>query len=104
MMDATRSDGTPVVLKFAHKSYNAYETFITSMYAPRGEFDHPHNHNTPILDVLPLPENDDVLVMVLPLLRAYDDPPFDTIGEVIAFFQQMFEASYHSLEVYGGCS
>ena len=27
----------------------------------------------------------------MPLLRAFYNPPFDTVGEVVDFFQQVFE-------------
>ena len=29
--------------------------------------------------------------MVMPLLRPYDDPNFDTIGEAVECFRQLFE-------------
>jgi hypothetical protein len=47
----------------------------------------------PIPEVLKVIDRDDVVVLVMPLLRMYDDPPFETFGEAIAFFRQMFEVS-----------
>jgi hypothetical protein len=91
IMDATRADSTPVVLKVVRPSSSEYEMFITAAWAPRSTGAHPHNHNTPIHEVLQMPSDPTTFLLVLPKLRKYDDPPFDTIGEAVAFFQQMFE-------------
>jgi hypothetical protein len=32
-------------------------------------------------------------IIVMPLLRPFDDPPFDTIGEVVDFITQVAEVS-----------
>ncbi|KAF7797599.1 hypothetical protein EIP86_008799 [Pleurotus ostreatoroseus] len=45
------------------------------------------NHCVPVLDVLYLPDGETVL-LVLPLLRAFDNPPFGTLGEVLDFCGQ----------------
>lgn len=34
---------------------------------------------------------DDRVILVMPLLRWYDDPPFQTIGEAVDLFSQLFE-------------
>jgi hypothetical protein len=36
-------------------------------------------------------DDDEKIILVMPLLREYYDPRFDTVGEVIEFFQQVFE-------------
>jgi serine/threonine protein kinase len=51
-----------------------------------------HNHSVPIYEVLQVPDDQDKIILVMPLLRAFYDPPFDTIGEVVDFFRQVFEA------------
>jgi hypothetical protein len=90
-MDATRADSTPVVLKVVRPSSSEYEMFITAAWAPRTAGAHPHNHNTPIHEVLQMPSDPTTFLLVLPKLRKYANVPFETIGEAVAFFQQMFE-------------
>jgi hypothetical protein len=51
----------------------------------------PKNHCVPLLAVLDPPDQPDYLIFVMKLLRAYDEPDFDTVGEVVDFFQQIFE-------------
>ncbi|TRM59178.1 hypothetical protein BD626DRAFT_539448 [Schizophyllum amplum] len=51
----------------------------------------PRNHCAPVLEVLPVPDEDGTHIMVLPLLREYDQPRFDTVGEVVACLQQVIE-------------
>ena len=37
------------------------------------------------------PDDEDMLILVMPLLRWYDDPRFDTLGEAVHFFDQIFK-------------
>jgi hypothetical protein len=91
-MDAMRSDGTQVVLKRYDKPPGAaFEPFFTAFCAQRSDGAHPHNHNTPIYEVLQPPSNENLMFLVLPRLRTCNDPAFDTIGEAVAFFQHLFE-------------
>ena len=39
----------------------------------------------------------DTQLMVMPLLRVYDDPRMDTVGEAIAFFRQAFEVPVYDV-------
>jgi hypothetical protein len=41
--------------------------------------------------MLDLPDVKDGKLMVMPLLRMYDSPSWDTFGEVVAFWEQIFE-------------
>jgi hypothetical protein len=50
---------------------------------------HRHNHCVPMLDVLDLPE-EETAYMVLPFLTSWDDPEFETIGEALEFYRQLF--------------
>jgi hypothetical protein len=45
----------------------------------------------PIYEVLKVPGEDDKVILVMPLLRGWDEPAFETVGEGIDFFQQLFE-------------
>lgn len=56
----------------------------------------PRNHCVPIFDVLDVPatETDRAeRLLVMPLLRRFDDPSFETFGEAMAFFVQMIEVN-----------
>ncbi|KAI0037932.1 hypothetical protein FA95DRAFT_1506309 [Auriscalpium vulgare] len=51
----------------------------------------PRNHTSPLLEVLQVPDEPEHRLLVMPLLRLHDDPKFETFGEAIAFFTQIFE-------------
>ncbi|KAJ6507312.1 kinase-like domain-containing protein, partial [Mycena vitilis] len=51
----------------------------------------PRNHCVPILEVLDVPDMEDCWIIAMPLLRIFDSPRFDTIGEAVDFFGQIFE-------------
>jgi hypothetical protein len=92
IIDATRiSDGTYVSLKSLSKSVHPYEadigTYLTS--EPLGS--DPTNHCIPINEVLNVPDVENRVILVMPLLRRYNNPAFQTIGEAIYFFTQLFE-------------
>jgi len=58
----------------------------------RGELaSQPANHCAPVYEVLTLDTEHDRLIVVMPLLRPYKDPKFDTIGEAVECFRQLFE-------------
>ena len=45
----------------------------------------------PIYEVLKVPLENDKVILVMPLLRSWDEPAFETVGEGVDFFQQLFE-------------
>jgi hypothetical protein len=95
-MDATRiADGKFVVLKITKKSKHPFEADIGSFFSTIPLANDPSNHCVPTLEVLQVPDDEDRLLLVMPLLRRYDDPRFDTFGEVLEFFRQIFEVLYH---------
>ncbi|KAF7376616.1 Protein kinase domain-containing protein [Mycena sanguinolenta] len=51
----------------------------------------PANHCVPILGVLQPPDDENVKIVATPLLRECDNPRFDTFGEAVEFFRQIFE-------------
>jgi hypothetical protein len=51
----------------------------------------PRNHCVQLLEVLDVPGDDQLLVT--PLLRPFDSPTFDTFGEAIDCFRQLFEVT-----------
>ncbi|KAJ7174752.1 hypothetical protein C8R46DRAFT_93550 [Mycena filopes] len=94
IMDAVRdSDGLRVVLKRVSKSKHPWEEGIHGfLSSPASElWGDPMNHCAPLLDVLQPPHDPDWQILVINLLRKYDSPPFDTVGEAVDFFQQIFE-------------
>lgn len=38
-----------------------------------------------------LPEDNDTCILVLPLLRSFNDPPFEAIGGAVEYVRQMLE-------------
>jgi hypothetical protein len=53
--------------------------------------DDPRNHCIPFVDVLSPPGWPNERVIVMPMLRPYDDPPFEMVAEVMDYFHQVFE-------------
>ncbi|KIY64022.1 hypothetical protein CYLTODRAFT_425595, partial [Cylindrobasidium torrendii FP15055 ss-10] len=51
----------------------------------------PRNHCTPILDLIPTPDNEDGSIMIMPFFLPAHQPLFETVGELLEFFRQMFE-------------
>ncbi|EIM87928.1 uncharacterized protein STEHIDRAFT_155287 [Stereum hirsutum FP-91666 SS1] len=90
VIDATRiSDGSFVMLKRV-KADNLSELEIIRFLSSEPLASDPRNHCTPLLDVLPLPDPQDGVLVVTHMLRPLDNPRFETIGEAVAFFSQIF--------------
>ncbi|EGN93817.1 hypothetical protein SERLA73DRAFT_78193 [Serpula lacrymans var. lacrymans S7.3] len=84
------SDGAFVTLKLFKKSRLPYEIEIGQLFSTEPLSSDPANHCVLIYDVLVVPDEEDRAIIVMPLLRFFDDPPFDTFGEVIHFLRQIF--------------
>ncbi|KAH7907466.1 hypothetical protein BJ138DRAFT_1129149 [Hygrophoropsis aurantiaca] len=92
ILDATRTlDGTYVTLKVIKKSVHPYEAEIGQYFSSEPVASAPANHCIPIYEVLQPPNDDDRLILIMPLLKSYSKPRFDTFGEVIECFRQLFE-------------
>ncbi|KAF4621102.1 hypothetical protein D9613_000140 [Agrocybe pediades] len=94
IIDATRiRDGNRVILKRVDGSRHPYETDIHLKLSQEDWLNDPHNHAVPLLDLLepPFVGEENVFFLVMPLLSLYDDPEFQTFGEVIGLLGQMFE-------------
>lgn len=92
LMDAKRvSDGSFVYLKRMERGGSgvADELQIGQFLSSDALRTDPRNHCVPIIDELPCPNGE--AIMVMPLLRPFYDPKFQTFGEAIAFFVQIFE-------------
>ncbi|KAG2135802.1 hypothetical protein DEU56DRAFT_806610 [Suillus clintonianus] len=92
VVSATRmSDGAHVVLKRIQPSAHPHEIEISRFLSSEPLKGQRENHSVEMLDVLHIPDEADEAILVLPLLRPFDDPPFETIGEIIDFVRQVFE-------------
>ncbi|GBE80574.1 predicted protein [Sparassis crispa] len=92
VLDATRiSDGEIVALKKVSISLHPYEVEIGHIFSSEpSSLDH-RNHCVPIYEVLQVPDQDDIVLLVMPLLRDYKEPRFQTVGEAVEYFRQVFE-------------
>ncbi|KAL4061838.1 hypothetical protein V8B97DRAFT_1999172 [Scleroderma yunnanense] len=92
ILDGTRlSDGAYVTFKIVSNSDHPYEVEIGRFLSSEQLRRDPTNHCIPIYDVLSVPDDQDKVIIVMPLLREYTSPPFDTVGEAIECFRQLFE-------------
>ncbi|KAL1713751.1 hypothetical protein EV715DRAFT_295796 [Schizophyllum commune] len=92
VLDATRlSDGVSVMLKRVDRRQHPDEVEITALLSSPPLSSDPRNHCIPLFDVLEVPDNASMRIMVLPLLRRCADPRFDTVGEVVDCLQQILE-------------
>ncbi|KAG9217560.1 hypothetical protein CCMSSC00406_0008487 [Pleurotus cornucopiae] len=85
------SDGELLTFKSLSKSVFPHETEIGQYFSTPPISKDPRNHCVPIYDALQVPDDDDLWLLVMPRLRAHDDPRFDTVGEGVEFFRQIFE-------------
>ncbi|KAF8904801.1 kinase-like domain-containing protein [Mucidula mucida] len=91
IMDAVRvSDGTQVILKAVSFRDHPDEVNLCIMFSDKLARD-PRNHCVQILEVLQSPLDPDIHIIVMPQLRRFDDLPFETVGELLDAFRQIFE-------------
>ncbi|KAJ8588515.1 hypothetical protein M405DRAFT_882102 [Rhizopogon salebrosus TDB-379] len=92
IIDATRvSDGLYISLKVLNKSEFPHEVHIGQYFMAERLASDPKNHCVPFLDVLSVPNEEDKQIIVMPLLLEFTRPRFDTFGEVVECFRQLFE-------------
>ncbi|KAI0069907.1 hypothetical protein K474DRAFT_1609666 [Panus rudis PR-1116 ss-1] len=92
ILDARRkSDGNAVILKLVNQDVHPFEKEISFFLSSEPYASHPRNHCVPIYEVLEVPDMENGIILVMPLLRPHDDPRIKSIGEVVAFFRQIFE-------------
>ncbi|KAL1746522.1 kinase-like domain-containing protein [Schizophyllum fasciatum] len=92
LLDATRiSDGKFVMLKCISKTLHPHEASISALLSsPPLRLD-PANHCVPVYEVLHPPGHEDFVIIVMAFCRQFDNPRFDTVGEAVEFFRQVFE-------------
>ncbi|KAG6884141.1 hypothetical protein C0993_000978 [Termitomyces sp. T159_Od127] len=91
VVDAVRADGSLVVLKEIEIDSNPEEIPIGKLFSSETLAKHPKNHCVPFLDVIEPFEGSGLAFVVMPYLLKTVNPPFETIGEVVAYFRQIFE-------------
>ena len=82
------SDNKLVGLKKVSKSLHPFEAEIGNLFSSEPLSSDPDNHCVPIYDVLQVPGDDDSIIIVMPYLREYNSPRFETVGEAVDFFSQ----------------
>ena len=80
-----------VTLKRIKRRDHPYEAEIALYFSSQALVSQPANHCVPVYEIFAVDGEDDTLIMVMPLLRLYSDPSFDTIGEAVECFRQLFE-------------
>jgi serine/threonine protein kinase len=90
--DATRiSDGADVALRIINTRVHPHEVEVATFLSSKSLAADPNNHCIPIYEVLEVPDGDGKVIVVMPLLRQWDNPSFGTIGEAVDFFTQLFQ-------------
>ncbi|KAL1689452.1 kinase-like domain-containing protein, partial [Schizophyllum commune] len=88
VLDAIRlSDGLPVVLR----TTQTWSDEVPILRRLNRLANDPRNYAVPVLDIIPLAEDDNEIILVLPLLRDYYDPPFSRLEQVVQALTQFFE-------------
>ena len=91
-IDATRvTDGKTVTLKKVNRTEHPFEADIALYLSSPELASDPRNHCVPILEILTKSDEPLFQILVMPRLRAYGDPEFDTCGEVLESFRQLIE-------------
>ena len=55
--------------------------------------DDPRNHAVPIIEIFDDPDDDTISYLVMPLLRAADNPAFQFVKEIVDFVDQILEVT-----------
>ncbi|KAA1473369.1 hypothetical protein DENSPDRAFT_802484 [Dentipellis sp. KUC8613] len=95
IMDAVRvSDGAVVTLKQVDMSTqrtSIAEVKINEYLSSGPRASDSRNHSAQVSQVLQVPDEPHMKILVMPFLRPFHDPRFQTFGEAVAFFTQLFE-------------
>jgi hypothetical protein len=100
LLDATRiEDGSYVGLKKINKTRHPYEAELAVFVSSEPLSSDPTNHCIPVCEVLQVPDDDNFVILIMPFLRPFDDPPFDTFGETIECYRQILEVLYFTNDI-----
>lgn len=91
-LDGTRiSDGATVMFKKDSIAKHPNESAIGHLLSGEPHSSNVTNHCVHVYDVLNIPDDDNHFIIVMPLLQDWAACPFDTIGESVEMFRQLFE-------------
>ena len=92
-MDATRRlDGKHVMFKRIFPEEGSHELRTMQLFSSSEVARDLRNHCVPLLNVIEIPNTRQKL-MVMPFLRPFNNPRFQTFGEFVAFFTQVCEVN-----------
>lgn len=80
-----------MLLKHVKSKAHPHEAEIGLYFSSEPLVSHPKNHCVPIYEVLDLPDSDHEIIIVMPLLRKFNNPRIKSVGEAAEFFRQVFE-------------
>ena len=80
-----------VAIKQIRRSVHPLEVSIAQYFCSSSLAPDPRNHCCPVLDVLQDPINPDIQLLVMPLLKEFNEPPQLSVGEAVDFLRQAFE-------------
>jgi hypothetical protein len=87
LVDATRISDSKLVYIKEVKTGDLESRIALTL----GALNDPTNHSVPILDTFVDYADESISYIVMPFLRLSDDPPFETVGEVVDFADQVLE-------------
>jgi hypothetical protein len=79
-------DGRQVMIK---KISAGSELELSRFLSSPGLRHESHNHCVPLLEILEIADSPDQKLIVMPFLRPFDNPRFQTFGEFVSFFSQI---------------
>ncbi|EIW62637.1 uncharacterized protein TRAVEDRAFT_34025 [Trametes versicolor FP-101664 SS1] len=97
------ADDSLVMLKQVKKSLYPEEVALHQYLLSEPLLSDPRNHTVPLLEVLDVPDNEDAVLLVMPMFRACNNPAWTTVGEVVAFLAQIFEVTSLSFTLARDC-
>jgi hypothetical protein len=93
-LDALRaSDQQPVVLKKVRSDDTEYAIHTKIL-----SFQDSERHFIPIYDTILLPDSDEILIMVLPLLHGITKPLFESVFELMECILKLLEVSDNAIK------
>lgn len=89
-MDAVRlSDNRTVIIKRTQKEKREGE--MAAFFSTSERLGNSRNHCVPVYDCISDTVDPEIEMLVMPLLRSFNDPPFEAVGEVLDFVRQTLE-------------
>ncbi|KAH7887371.1 kinase-like domain-containing protein [Phlebopus sp. FC_14] len=90
-LDATRLGDTPVFIKKVDRREHPAEAEIALFLCSPALLLDSYNHSVRILDSFSDKKEPEILYLVMPLLRRFNDPPFTIIKESVEFVDQTLQ-------------